>query len=493
MEYYDWPGGYSKRFDAVDKGGGEQSAELGKIEPEGKRSITTQAEREAAASIIVYGTSNCRHFTSGHKFTVETLPTDLVAAPIKIDGDYVITEVTHTARIGDNLRTGAGGVPFTYSNTFRALPRGVTFRPEEVTPKPVVPGCQTAVVVGPSGDEIFTDKFGRVKVQFHWDREGKNDAGSSCWVRVASGWAGRGWGMVSTPRVGQEVVVDFLEGNPDHPIIVGSVYNPDQMPAYTLPDNKTRSWLKSNTTPGGVGFNEIRLEDKKGNEQIFVHAQRNMDERVINDSMEIVGHDRHLRVGFELKSEANGDETTENKKGSQYEEVAVDKHHKVHRNQIEHVGGNYQLLVGGVDGKGDIDVHIKHQKKELIDDTSELTVQKDRKTKVGGTDSLTVGGDLQEKVDKNYAVEAGQEIHIKAGMKVIIEAGVQLSLKGPGGFVDIGPAGVTIQGTMVLINSGGAAGSGSGSHPESPSPPKDASPTKPTDADKDKSGTKSCS
>ena len=214
-----------------------------------------------------------------------------------------------------------------------------------------------------------------------------------------------------TPRIGQEVVVNFLEGDPDQPLIVGSVYNADQMPPYELPKYKTLSGVKSRSTLGGSppNFNEIRFEDKKGEEQVFINAEKDMDLRVENDSREFIGKNRHLIV-----------------KANQTELVEADKH-----------------------------VHVKGKHVEKID----------------GDLSLTVGGKRQEKIGTVDTVEAGQEIHLKAGMKVIIEAGLQISLVGPGGFVDIGPSGVTIQGTMVLINSGGAAGSGSQSTPENPKDP----------------------
>jgi type VI secretion system secreted protein VgrG len=427
-----------------------------------------------------------------------------------------------------------------HPNHFVAVPAALPFRPARVSPKPIVHGSQSAQVVGPPGEEIFTDKYGRIKVQFHWDREGKRNAESSCWIRVGMLWAGRNWGHLHIPRIGQEVLVDFLEGDPDQPIVVGNVYNPDQMPSDKLPDHKTRSHIKSNSTPGGDGYNAVRFEDKAGKEQVYIHAQRNMDERVRNDSLERVGVDRHLRVGFHLPKDHQGDLSGETKKGNQYEEVAIDKHLKVHRDQYEHIGGSMELLIGGGDGKGNLDIHVKNDQKELIDGNYDMHTKKavhekiggnldlhvvgqtkelydknvdihvqaertktidgkenlhvkaDQLEKVDGSVSLTIGKDYQEKTGAKDAVDAGQEIHLKAGMKVIIEAGMQLTLKGPGGFVDIGPSGVTIQGTMVLINSGGAAGSGSGSKPqapkdaekaEDPKDPKDAEPVKPKDAD----------
>ena len=176
--------------------------------------------------------------------------------------------------------------------------RASTIRTPRTTPEPVVQGSQTAVVVGKSGEEIWVDNHGRVKVQFHWDRDGRKDENSSCWVRVASTWAGKNWGFIQIPRIGQEVIVDFLEGDPDRPIITGRVYNADQTPPYTLPANQTQSGVKSRSSKSGGSdnFNEIRLEDKKGSEQIFIHAEKDLKTEVENDETRQVDHDRTTTV-----------------------------------------------------------------------------------------------------------------------------------------------------------------------------------------------------
>jgi len=231
-------------------------------------------------------------------------------------------------------------------------------------------------------------------------------------MRVSQNWAGKRWGAVFIPRIGQEVIVDFLEGDPDQPIITGRVYNGDSMPPYELPDEKTKSTIKSNSTKGGEGFNEIRFEDKKGEEQVFIHAEKRQDNRVKKDSLEWVGGERHLIV-----------------KQDQMEEVEGDKH---------------------------------------------LEVKGDQNEKVDGTVSLKAGMDMQQKVGMKAALEAGMEIHLKSGMNLVIESGVTLTLKVGGNFINLNPAGVFIQGTMVMINSGGAAGSGSGASPEAPKDPKEA-------------------
>ncbi len=414
LEIYDFPGEYAQRFDGIDKGGGEQPSEIQKIFDDNKRTVGIRMQQEAVPGLIIRGASNCRHFVTGHKFTLKE--------HFNGNDQYVLTGLNHSARLSAaDYRSGESG-EFTYDNTFICIPFAVPFRPPQKTPKPVVQGTQTAVVVGPAGEEIFTDKYGRVKVQFHWDREGKGDADSSCWVRVATPWAGKNWGTIYIPRISMEVIVDFLEGDPDQPIVVGCAYNADMMPPYKLPDNKTMSTTKTMSSKGGGGFNELRFEDKKGQEQVFLHGEKDQDIRIKNDRREWIGNDRHLHVERDKR-----------------EYIKQDDHTIVHRDQIELI---------------ERDHHVEIKGKEAI--------------KVGGSHSLDVGGSIIAKAAENHLEEAGQEIHLKAGMKVIIEAGVQLSLKVGGNFVDIGPAGVTIQGTMVLINSGGAAGSGS---PINPIPP----------------------
>ena len=188
-----------------------------------------------------------------------------------------------------------------YTNTFQCIPAALPFRPERTIPRPRIDGTQTAVVVGNSGDEIFTDKYGRIKVQFPWDRQGQNNADSSCWIRVATPWAGTQWGIIHIPRVGQEVVVAFEEGDPDRPIVVGSVYNAQEMPPYTLPDNMTQSGYLSRSTKKGTSdnFNQLRFEDKKGSEEVYFHAEKDFNRVVENNDT--------LKVGFDKKDK--GDQT----------------------------------------------------------------------------------------------------------------------------------------------------------------------------------------
>ncbi len=457
LELYDWPGGYARRYDGIGPGRDEKPADLNKVFAENKRTAGIRMQEEAAAALELAGESRCRQLTAGQVFEL--------AKHFNADGKYVLTSVEHEARTSSDYRSGDFGGA-TYLNSFACIPASVPFRPRRVTPRPVVPGAQTAVVVGPKGKEVYTDKYGRVKVQFHWDREGKNDENSSCWVRVVQPTAGRHWGSSFWPRIGQEVVVDHLEGDVDRPIIVGAVYNPDQPPAYLGdgPDSKHKdenliSGLKSNTSEGGSGFNELRFLDAKDKQQIFLHAERDYDARVKNDAMEWIQRDRHVIVGKEDGKSEGGDHN---------EEIWRDHNAHVHRNRVEQVEQNVQLLVGG-----DVDEDVAGTRAE----------------KIGGDRHLSVEGQRQTKVGTSDVTEAGQEIHLKAGMKIVLEAGMELTIKAGGGFVKLDPSGVTIEGTMVKINCGGAAGAAKSASPKSP---KKAAPKKPKEADDAVSGEKSC-
>jgi type VI secretion system secreted protein VgrG len=229
------------------------------------------------------------------------------------DGSYVLTSVSHSASEGGFLPGSEIGENH-YSNIFYTMPLSLPYRPQPTASKPHVWGCQTAVVVGPAGEEIYTDKYGRVKVQFHWDREGKNNDASSCWIRFASFWAGKAWGAIHIPRIGQEVIVDFLEGDPDKPIIVGSVYNASNLPPFSLPGSKTQSGIKSESSKGGGGYNQILFEDLKGKEEIIIHAQKNMTLKVekdrfieiLNDDKAKITNNRSTEVGVDYKTKVGG-------------------------------------------------------------------------------------------------------------------------------------------------------------------------------------------
>jgi type VI secretion system secreted protein VgrG len=275
FEVYDYPGLYLQKGD-----GGE----LTKV----------RMEEEEADYDVVNGDGTCSTFNPGGKFTLKKHECSSEQGK-----GYVVTAVQHAARSTSYVTGGEQGED--YRNSFTCIPDSVTFRPARTTRKPFVQGPQTAVVVGPKGEEIYTDKYGRVKVQFHWDREGKKDENSSCWIRVAQNWAGKNWGIVFHPRIGQEVIVEFLEGDPDRPIITGRVYNAELMPPYDLPANQTQSTIKSRTSKGGAAanFNELRFEDKKGSEEIYIHAEKDFNRVVENNDT--------LKVGFDKKDK--GDQT----------------------------------------------------------------------------------------------------------------------------------------------------------------------------------------
>jgi type VI secretion system secreted protein VgrG len=262
FEQFDYPGRYGKK-------------------PDGDPLTKVRMEEEETHFDTVSGVGTCNAFSPGFKFA-------LTGFKAEEGKTYVLTAVEHTAR---DTSYAAGGETQMYANTFTCIPDSVTFRPECTTPRTGIWGPQTAVVVGPKGEEIYTDKYGRVKVQFHWDRLGKKDENSSCWVRVSQNWAGKNWGVAFWPRIGQEVIVDFLEGDPDRPIITGRVYNAEQMPPYAMPANQTQSVLKTRSSKNGTteNFNELRFEDKKGSEEIYLHAEKDFNRVVENNDTLKVG------------------------------------------------------------------------------------------------------------------------------------------------------------------------------------------------------------
>jgi type VI secretion system secreted protein VgrG len=432
FEIYDYPGAY------VDPGDGSNYSRI--------RLEELLAQHETAE-----GVGNAAGLAAGYLFSLSNCPRD------DQNREYLIVSAVHHME-SDEYESFSGGAISgkPYLGQISAIEAKQPYRAPRLTPKPVVQGPQTAVVVGPKGEEIYTDQYGRVKCQFHWDRYGQADENSSCWIRVSQLWAGKQWGAMNIPRIGQEVIVDFLEGDPDQPIITGRVYNGINMPPYGLPAKATTSTLKSNSSKGGAGFNEIRLDDTKGQEQLFVHAERNQDTRVKLDAFEWIGNERHLIV-----------------KVDQFEQVESNQHLQVKSDQKAKVGGNASLKIGG-------------DQKEEIGGDQHLKIGSRQNIKAGGTISINAGMDLQQKVGMKHAVDAGMEIHLKGGMNVVIEAGASLTIKVGGNFININPGGVFIQGTLVMINSGGAAGSGAGCSPAAPSPP-DA-PTAPKEAANAESG-----
>lgn len=407
FELYDYPGGFETRGD-------------------GERLTRVRMEEQEASHVTAAGEGNCRAFEAGTTFTLEEHDCDAA------NQEYLLTGVTHEAEQA-GFYSGTELGEDRYVNRFTAMPASVPYRPPRVTPKPFIRGCQTAVVTGPSSEHIHTDKYGRVKVQFHWDRDGVGDDNSSCWIRVSQPWAGNTWGAINIPRVGQEVVVSFLEGDPDRPLITGRVYNATEMPPYTLPDKNTITTFKTNTKDGG-GFNELRFEDAPKAEQVFIHAQRNMDTRVLNDAFETVLNDKH---------------------------TVVEK---------------------------DRFIHIKNNRHKKVDEDEKVEIGKDQHLNINGKQALEVAQSRSVKVTGAVAEDFAQSYSTKVGMKyllkalsAIIETDTGITLKCGGNSVVIDPAGVTIKGSLVTIDGQLVKiNSGPGSPAASGSPGSVVSPSAPT-------------
>jgi len=494
LEIYDFPGGYAQRFDGIDKGGSEQGNELSKINADGKRTVSIRQEQEAAQSMRISGTGTAAEMGPGFTFGL--------AEHGEGDGEYLLTSVQHHGT-AVGVYTGEDGGGEGYRNSFNVSPKGLPFRPQRNTPKPMMIGTTTALVVGPGGAEIFTDKHGRVKVHFHWDRGSKSDADSSCWVRVATMWAGTNWGMVHVPRIGQEVVVAFEEGDPDRPIVVGSVYNSRETPPYKLPDNMTQFGIKSRSSPGGdtTNFNELRFEDKKGKEHIFFHAEKDFTRVVENNDIEVIGYktledsniktskvkekdqawevynDRFEQIGVSsgkgslttiiekhLTTTLNkGDETHTIKKGSRI--VKIRKHDKL---TIEKGDQTLKIKTGSREAT------IKQNDKlKLESGSQELKIEQgERKAEIFGNDKLELKtGNMTTKIasgsrtttikkDDTTTVESGNQVtKIKQGTQTTkVDAGAakheamkSITLKCGPSKIELTPSGITISAPMIEI------------------------------------------
>ncbi|MGE8179280.1 type VI secretion system tip protein TssI/VgrG [Pseudomonas fluorescens] len=384
------------------------------------------------------GESDCRWLVPGHWFTLAGHDD----ATLNID--WVVTAVTHEASHDS------------YRNRFEAIPKATPYRPARVTPKPRM-HTQTALVVGKSGEEIWTDQYGQIKLQFPWDRDGKNDESSSCWVRVVLPWSGKGFGMQFVPRIGQEVIVTFIDGDPDRPLVTGCVYNGDNTLPYALPANQTQSGIKTNSSKGGGGFNELRFEDKKDAEEVFLQAQKDFKINVLNDTTASVGHDEILTVkNARTRTVKEGDETVTLEKGkrsvtiqtgSDSLDVKDSRTVKVGADQKHSTGGNYEHKVTGdysltVDGNLTIKV------------SGTLTLQS------GGSFAIKSGADLaaqastsiSQKAGTSLSNQAGTELTNKAGTSLTNDAGVSLTNKGGAEQTVDGGGMLTIKGGLVKVN-----------------------------------------
>lgn len=359
-------------------------------EQRGQRLVETRLEELQFQREMVAFEATARELRPGYRFTLIEHPDP------RFNLDYLVLSLLHRATQPQSAEEEAeSGAGVRYGVDIQAIPASVQFRPPRCTPRPTILGSQSAIVVGPPGEEIHTDAFGRVEVRFHWDYEARHDAGASCWIRVSQGMAGGNYGMLFLPRVGQEVIVDFLEGRPDQPIIIGRVYNADHMPPYPLPESRSISAIRTCSTPGGGGGNEIRFDDARSGEQLLLFAQKELHLRAQGNRFESTRGDRHATVA-----------------GNGYELIQKSLHREVRLDRLELVGGNAELLV-----KGDIREACEASKRSVF--AGERTV-------------------------------SAESIRFEAN---------SIELNCLGNVIKLDAVGITILGSKVSINSGGAASS----------------------------------
>lgn len=412
----------------------------------GTAQATLATDIDESTHIVASGVSRHRVVAVGSTFKLKDYPAKDASS------DWLISRADYEMEFGqyesakDNDSAG-------FSVRFDAVPKSIRFQPRPVTPRPHVAGPQTATVVGASGDEIYTDEHGRIKVQFRWDRVGKHDESSSCWVRVATPWASKGYGMISLPRVGDEVVVSFLEGDPDRPLVTGSVYNGDNKTPWALPAQATVSGIKTRSSKGGEASNanELRFDDKKGSEYVWMQAEKDYHLLVKNDAKITVNNDRWSHV---LKNEAR------------------------------QIGENLTLDIGKkatVAVKEDTHAKFSADVNLAITGLFNLDVKDAVAFKGAKSIAISSGQGTDVSVGQALNVAATSTLHMK-GMGVVIDGGSELCIKAGSGFILLNSGGVTIQGAQVKINCGGAAGSANAAAEASPAAPED--PTLP-DPDKD--------
>lgn len=412
LEVFDYPGGY----DDVAMKDGSTSGKT----TEGGRLAQLRVDAMESQHEIAEGVTPSRDLGVGLTFSLVGHDDD--------DNDYLVAMAEYTMQYG-GYEADRGEGALEYVCRFEAVPKTVSFQPHAVTPRPVIAGPQTATVVGPSGDEIHTDKFGRVKVKFHWDRVGQKNETASCFVRVAFPWASKQFGFVSLPRVGDEVVVEFLEGNPDRPLITGAVYNGTNLPPYTLPAQATVSGVRTQSSTGGSTstFNELRFDDKKGSEYVWFQAEKDYNHWVKNDAKVTIKGMRKQLVEKDDQLKVNG-----KLDGEIVKEVTL----KVGTDVNAGVGGDLIMKIGGATG---------------------LTIEGTTKLKSAGGISITGDAALDVTAASGVKINSDAALHLKAAAGVMIDGGPQLAIKAGAGFIVLDASGVSIVGPMVKINSGGSA------------------------------------
>jgi type VI secretion system secreted protein VgrG len=421
---------------------------------DGARRARRKLEQRSLQSRVLRGSSDVIEFIPGLAF-------ELVGHPQHaLDNEYLLVRVRHRGEAPEEdmfVQEGADRAP-RYTNEFECIERDVPWRPEPMFAKRRAHGLQTAIVTGPESEEIHTDAHGRIKVRFHWDRISPFDDTSSCWVRVVQRWSGAGWGAMILPRIGMEVIVEFVDGDPDRPIVTGCVYNGDHPPPYPLPDEKTKSTLKSDSSPGGGGFNEFRFEDAKGREEIFLHAQKDLNEVILNNMSTSVGHDQTLSVRNDRTKTITGFET---------QTVHKDRNTTIDGSENLHIKGSLNMTVDGGAHKGrgpdpaalgsgvtvTGEYNIIATKKltitvgasKLIMDTSHISLETTAEMK------LTVGGSSIKLVPAQIDVASPTIIETAKGSSLKLDAAAELK---SGATVKIhGDGVVTIEGSTIKLNS----------------------------------------
>lgn len=392
----------------------------------GDEAAKLRMEIEEAAAPPSEGSSTCPTFCAGTRFTLKGHTRG------DCNDQYLLTSVRHVVAQGVGREGDDSG---SYENSFSCIPAKIVFRPPMLTEKPAIHGIQTATVVGPSGEEIHVDKYGRVKLQFHWDRVGKRDEKSSCWVRSSQPIAGTGFGGIFLPRIGQEVVVSFVEGDPDRPLITGRVYNAGQMPPYELPGNMTQSGIMTRSTKGGSAenFNEIRFEDKKGEELFYVHAEKDREKMVEHDERADIGNDQTVFVHHDQKLTVDNNQTNLIK-GQRKDDVEKD--------EIRSVGGDRTRNVGGKET-----INIGKNQDLIVDANRTLTIAENQESSVGKNLTVSVGSNHSEQVAKGYSLEA-KTIAMEAADSITLETGsARIVMKKSGD--------ITIEGKKISIKASG--------------------------------------
>lgn len=398
-EVYDYPGEYS-------------------VLGEGENYVQIRLDERQSQFELANGSTSARGLCCGYVFKLTGHQRE------DQNREYLITSTTQTLEF--NAYEASESQRITFHCNFTVINTAQTFRPQRDTPKSVVMGPQTAIVVGPDGDEIYTDKYGRVKVQFHWDRKGEKNQNSSCWIRVSHPWAGKNWGMVAIPRIGQEVIVDFLEGDPDQPIITGRVYNAEQMPPYELPANMTQTGIKSRSSKGGSGanFNEFRFEDKKGAEQLFIHAEKNQDIEVENDETHWVGHDRKKTIDHDETNHIKHDRT-ETVDNNESITIGVNRNESVGANEKINIGANRTISVGASET-----ATVALQRTHAVGINETIAIGAAQEIAIGAFQAIVVGAYQTVNVGgyQNTNVGAAQSVNIGAAQTVKIGAAHALSV-----------------------------------------------------------------